>query len=137
MNLPITATVAALCALLLLLLAIRTVRQRLRLKQAFGDGGDAKLISASRSHGNLAEHAPIVILMFGLLELSGARTDVLTGLAVIFVIGRIAHIIGLHTPSEPGEAPFPRKIGVITTWLTLVVLALWILWMVMGSSTGA
>ncbi|MBY0393020.1 MAG: MAPEG family protein, partial [Novosphingobium sp.] len=70
--LPVTAFVTAVCALMLLITAIDTVRQRMRLSAAFGDGGDAKLISASRSHANLAEHAPIVILMLGVLELAHA-----------------------------------------------------------------
>ena len=129
MSLPITGAVAAICALLLLFMAIQTVRQRLRLKVAFGDGGDAKLISASRSHGNLAEHAPIVIVMLGLLELSHASHNWLAAIAVMFVVGRVAHIIGLHTPSEPGKAPIGRQIGVVTTLLTLGGLAAWILWM--------
>ncbi len=129
MSLPITGAVAAICALLLLFMAIQTVRQRLRLKVAFGDGGDAKLISASRSHGNLAEHAPIVIVMLGLLELSHASQFWLVAIAVMFVVGRVAHIIGLHTPSEPGKAPIGRQIGVVTTLLTLGGLAAWILWM--------
>ena len=68
MPLPVTAFVAAVCALLLLVTAIDTVRQRLRLKAAFGDHGDPKLISASRAHGNLAEYAPITIILLGLLE---------------------------------------------------------------------
>jgi uncharacterized membrane protein YecN with MAPEG domain len=127
MSLPITAAVAAFCALLLLYLAIQTIRHRLRTKLAFGDGGDPALISASRSHGNLAEHAPIVILMLGLLELNHANPSVLTGFAAVFVLGRIAHVIGLHTPSEPGKAPVPRQIGVVTTSVTLAGLALWLL----------
>jgi uncharacterized protein len=129
MTLPITATVAAACAILLLIMAVQTVRQRLRLKQAFGDGGDAALIAASRSHGNLAEHAPITILLLGLLEMAGANRTVLTAVAVVFVIGRVAHIIGLHTPSVPGKAPVPRQIGVITTWLTLTVLSVWTIYL--------
>ena len=67
MPVPVTAFVAAVCALLLLLTAIGTVRQRIRAQAAFGDAGDAKLISACRSHGNLAEHAPIVILLLAFL----------------------------------------------------------------------
>jgi uncharacterized protein len=132
MSLPITAATAALCALLLLTMAIQTVRQRLRLKVAFGDAGDAGLISASRSHGNLAEHAPIVILMLGLLETNKANCTLLVAFAAVFVIGRVAHIIGLHTPSKPGKAPVPRQIGVLTTWLTLGGLALWLLWMLVA-----
>lgn len=123
MLLPITATTAAVLALLLLFLAIQTVRQRLKLKVGFGDGGDQGLISASRSHGNLAEHAPIVLIMLGLLEFGRANPTILLAVASAFVIGRIAHVIGLHQPSEPGKAPLMRQIGVILTWLTLLVLA--------------
>jgi uncharacterized membrane protein YecN with MAPEG domain len=122
MTLPVTTLVTVVCAFLLLITAIDTVRQRLRAKLAFGDGGDAKLISASRSHGNLAEHAPIVIIMIGLLELGQANHQLLQGIAVLFLIGRVAHIIGLYTPSVPGKAPIPRQIGVIATWATLAVL---------------
>jgi uncharacterized membrane protein YecN with MAPEG domain len=129
MPLPVTAAVAAACAILLLIMGIQTVRQRLRLKQAFGDGGDARLISASRSHGNLAEHAPIVILLLGLLESAQANHTVLSVVGAVFVLGRVAHIIGLHMPSEPGKAPVPRQIGVVATWATLAGLSGWTLYL--------
>jgi len=127
MALPITALTAALLGLLLLILAILTVRQRLKLKVAFGDGADAGLIAASRSHANLAEHAPIVLIMLGLLENAGANETLLMSVAGAFVIGRVAHVFGLHMPSEPGKAPLPRQIGVILTWLTMAVLAVMLL----------
>ena len=129
MSLPITSLVAAICAIMLLITAIDTVRQRLRLKTAFGDAGDSRLISASRSHGNLAEHAPIVILMIGMLELNEANHIVLMSIGALFLVGRAAHIVGLYTPSEPGKAPVPRQIGVVTTWLTLAGLSGWTLYM--------
>ena len=94
MPLPVTAFVAAVCALLLLVTAIDTVRQRLRLKAAFGDHGDPKLISASRAHGNLAEYAPITIILLGLLETVRADHMALMILGAIFLIGRVAHIVG-------------------------------------------
>ena len=123
MPLPITATVTAICALLLLYTAFMTVRQRFKLKAAFGDAGDQGLIAASRSHGNLAEHAPIVLIMMGLLENGTVHTTLLTVIGAAFVLGRIAHIVGLHQPSEPGKAPLARQVGVILTWLTILVLA--------------
>lgn len=129
MQLPITAFVAAVCAIMLLITAIDTVRQRLRLKVAFGDGNDAKLISASRAHGNLAEHAPIVILLIALLEMSRAHHLTLMTIGALFLLARVAHIIGLFMPSTPGKAPVPRQIGVIGTWLTLAVLAGWTLFL--------
>ena len=129
MTLPVTAFVGAVCALLLLFTAMLTVRQRLRLKAAFGDHGDAKLIAASRSHGNLAEHAPIVVILLGLLETARANHVALMVIGALFLIGRVAHIAGLHAPSVPGKAPVPRQIGVMATWVTVLVLAAWTLWM--------
>jgi len=128
MSLPVTAFVAAICALLLLFTAIDTVRQRLRLRVAFGDGGDDRLISAVRSHANLAEHAPIVIILIGLLETVEANHMALMVIGAIFLIGRVAHIVGLYAPVS-GKPPVPRQIGVIATWASLLLLSGWTLWM--------
>lgn len=128
MTLPVTAFVAAICAIMLLITAIDTVRHRVRAKAAFGDGGDSKLISATRSHGNLAEHAPIVILLLGLLEMSRANHMALMGIGALFLAGRVSHIVGLYAPMST-KPPLPRSIGVIVTWLVLVALSAWTLWM--------
>lgn len=126
MPVPVTAFVAAICALLLLLTAIDTVRQRIRAKAAFGDAGDAKLISASRSHGNLAEHAPIVILLLAFLELAHAWHMGLMAIGALFLFGRVIHIWGLYLPAST-KPPLPRSLGVIITWLTLAILSGWTL----------
>ena len=127
MQLPVTAMVAAGSAILLLILAIDTIRNRLRTKVAFGDGGDARLTSASRAHGNLAEHAPIVLIMLGLLEYNNADHAVLWWIGVVFLAGRVAHAVGLYTPSAPGKSPIPRQIGVVATFGTIAVLAVLLL----------
>ena len=132
MLLPITAITAAILALLLLALAMLTVKHRLALKAAHGDAEDPGLIAASRSHGNLAEHAPIVLIMLGLLEHNGACAACLTAIAAVFVIGRFAHAWGLHIKSAPGKSPIPRQIGVVATWLTILALAGWLMVMALG-----
>ncbi len=124
--LPVTAFVAAVCAIMLLITAVDTVRQRMRIGAAFGDKGDGKLISASRSHANLAEHAPIVILMLGVLELAHASPLGLKVVAGLFLAARAAHIVGLYAPVDT-KPPLPRSLGVIGTWLTMLVLAGWCL----------
>lgn len=129
MTLPITALTAAICAIMLLITAIDTVRNRLRAKAAFGDGGDATLVSASRSHGNLAEHAPLAVILIGLLEQSGAHHWTLTGIAVLFLFARMMHIIGLYAPMST-KPPLPRQIGVIGTWLSYALLIGWTLYLV-------
>jgi uncharacterized protein len=128
MTLPVTAFVAAICALLLLITAIDTVRQRIRAEAAFGDAGDAKLISASRSHGNLAEHAPIVILLLAFLEMSNAWHLGLMIVGALFLFGRVMHIWGLYLPMSKNP-PLPRSAGVIVTWLVLAVLSGWVLYL--------
>lgn len=128
MPVPVTAFVAAICALLLLLTAIDTVRQRIRAQAAFGDAGDAKLISASRSHGNLAEHAPIVILLLAFLELAHAWHMGLMAIGALFLFGRVMHIWGLYLPAST-KPPVPRQIGVMVTWLTLASLSGWTLYL--------
>jgi uncharacterized membrane protein YecN with MAPEG domain len=128
MILPVSAVVAAICALMLLITAIDTVRHRVRIGAAFGDKGDNKLVSASRAHGNLAEHAPIVILMMAFLELSHASHTGLVAIGALFVAARAAHIVGLYVPVNT-KPPLPRSFGVISTWLIMLILSGWTLWM--------
>jgi uncharacterized protein len=128
MTLPVTAFVAVVCAIMLLITGIDTVRNRIRLSAAFGDSNDQKLISATRSHGNLAEHAPIVILLLAVLELSNAHHMTLMAIGAVFLAGRVSHIIGIYMPMSK-EPPLPRSIGVILTWLVMAVLSGWTLWM--------
>lgn len=129
MTLPVTAFVAAVCALLLLMTALDTVRQRMRLKMPFGDDGDLKLIAASRAHGNLAEYGPITVILLGLLETARANHMALLIIGAMFLIGRVAHIHGIYTRSGPGKPPVGRQIGVVVTFATLLLLGGWTLWM--------
>ena len=128
MTLPVSAFVAAICAIMLLITAIDTVRQRMRAKIPFGDNDDAKLISAVRSHGNLAEHAPIVVLLLAFLEMSRANHIILMAIGALFLAGRVSHIAGLYAPMST-KPPLPRSLGVIATWLTIAALSGWTLLM--------
>ena len=126
MTLPVTAALTAALAALLLLLAIDTVRNRFRTQQAFGTADDDKLTRASRAHGNLAEHAPIVIIMVALLEMSRADHMGLMAIAGAFVVARVLHALGLYMdPPDNGGPPWPRAVGVILTWLVIAALGAW------------
>ena len=129
MSLPVTALTAVICAIMLLITAIDTVRQRMRSKTAFGDGGDPVLISAMRSHANLAEHAPLAVIMIGLLEMVRANHWALTGVACLFLASRALHIIGLYAPAST-KPPLPRQLGVMGTWTSYALLIGWILYLV-------
>ncbi|MEZ0242225.1 MAG: MAPEG family protein [Sphingomonas sp.] len=126
MDLTITGLTAAALAILLVLLALDTIRNRFRTRLSFGLGDDPRLTSASRAHGNLTENAPIVLILLGLLEIGGADRQILTWVAGAFVVARVFHVIGLYTPSK-GPPPLPRAIGVVTTVLIQLGLAVWLI----------
>jgi len=71
------------------------VVERRRNRQSLGDGGHHALLMAIRRHGNLAENAAIFVAGFALLELVGGGGVVHAALCAAFVLGRIAHAIGL------------------------------------------
>lgn len=125
MNLIITPLTAAALALLLVALAIYTIRLRLKYRAPFGDAGHQDLVSSIRAHGNLAEYMPIGITLVGLLEASHVNALVLGGLAAGFVLCRVLNAIGLfNPPGPPGPA---RSIGIVGTLLILLGLAGWLL----------
>ncbi|RYE02708.1 MAG: glutathione S-transferase [Sphingomonadales bacterium] len=126
MPLTITGFTAAALAILLVLLALDTIRNRFRARQPFGLGDDPALTSASRAHGNLAENAPIALILIALLEYSGAAREILAYAAAAFVAARLLHAIGLYMPSK-GPPPLPRAIGVIATLAIQLGLAGWLL----------
>ncbi len=134
MALPVTAALAAALGALLLLLAYDTVRNRFRTQTSFGTGDDEKLTRASRAHGNLAEHAPIAIILVGLLEHSGANHMGLMIVAGVFLLARLLHAAGLYmNPPAKGGPPLPRAVGVILTWIVIATLCGWTLWMLTGN----
>ena len=125
MHLVITALTASALAFLLVLLAVVTIRLRMKYAAAFGDGGHQDLVSAVRAHGNLAEYMPIGITLIGLLEASGVDFTILAILAAGFVGCRLLNAIGLFAP--PGPPGPARSIGIVGTLLILLGLAGWLL----------
>jgi len=122
---PITALYAALIALLFLGCAFQVVKQRRRAKVGLGAGGDVQLECAVRVHGNLAEYAPIVLLLMLLCEINGGAAWLLHLIGGAFVLVRIAHAFGLAASAGTSKG---RLIGTAGTWAIILVLALANLW---------
>ncbi len=96
MEFPVTtAYVAAFIGILQFALMVPIGMARRAASVSIGDGGDEKLQMKIRRHGNLAENAPIVILLLGLFELAGGNPDWVMYLAVLFVAARISHALAL------------------------------------------
>lgn len=129
--LPITSTVAALLAALMLPLTIMISMRRVHLGKAagdvalyvFGDGDDETLRRRIRALGNFVEYVPMALLMLALIEAQGASTTMLWSLGGAFAAGRVLHAFGmLAMPRKPA----PRIVGMMTTYAALLLPAVWI-----------
>ncbi len=93
-----------------MLLAVVVIRRRD--KQSLGDGGNADLLRATRRHGNFAENAAIFVIGLALFEMIGGERLTAEVFAGIFIIGRVAHAIGL---SLKNTANLYRVLGTVLT----------------------
>ena len=123
MTLPITLTIAGAAALLHIWLAARVSRLRRHFKVSVGDGGNEALLRRIRAHGNYVENMPFFLILLGLVELAGGDRRILWGIAIAFVLARIAHAFGMDQPS-PSRL---RLVGMLTSTLVLIGLAGWAL----------
>lgn len=124
MPLPVTGLFTALFLLLMIGLSIQVVRMRMRAGVSLGDGDDKRLRAAIRTHANAAEHIPLVLIGLGALETLGAAPTALLGYGGVLVIARLLHVVGLNRPRPVNPL---RQIGVIGTWLVMLVQALHLL----------
>jgi len=132
MLLPMTLTIAAACAVLNIWLALRVSQRRIKGKVMIGDGGDARLQAAARAHANFVEYAPFVLILVAGIELAGGSATWLWIAGIVFVLGRVAHGLGMDR-----AAPNPlRAGGIVATWLVLAGLAAWALVLVYASDRG-
>ena len=91
----ITGLYAALCAILVVGLALRVVMHRFRHRIGIGDGGDKSLVQLIRVHGNAIENVPLALLLLLLLELNQTAPLWLHVFGIVLVLGRIVHAFGL------------------------------------------
>lgn len=120
-TLPVTLASAAALGAINLWLALRIVRMRVRDEVLIGDGGDDLLAGRMRAHANLVEYAPFVLVLLALIELARGSGMALGLTALIFVIARIAHPMGM----DLRRSNLPRAGGAILTWLVLAFLVGW------------
>lgn len=116
--LPVALATAAACAVINLWLAIRIGQVRRAAGISIGDGGDERLTVRMRAQANFVENAPFVVILIGLIELAVGTHAWLWGIAVLFVIARVLHPIGMDGMWKPG-----RMIGTALTMLILLGLA--------------
>lgn len=85
----VTALLAALLGILAALLTVQVIRNRGRFSVDISDGGNPPLAQAIRAHGNLAEHAPMALIVLALAEAAGTQRWLIVGLGGVFLIARL------------------------------------------------
>jgi len=121
-GLQVASVYIAINILILIWLAVRVVSRRRSGKISIGDGGSDDLAIAIRVHGNASEYIPATLV--GLLALAFLESPVwsLHALGITFTLGRVMHAFGMGGPI------IFRQLGVLFTWLTMVILSLAILY---------
>lgn len=119
MLLPVTLCTAAAAGILTLWMMVRTGQVRAKAHIAHGDGDNPHLIRRMRAQLNFVESAPFILLLIAGIELSGKGGQWLGYIAAFYILGRIAHTVGMDN-EEVGK---PRMIGVAITMLTLIGLS--------------
>lgn len=117
---PATTLLAVGAALLTMWHMIRIGRVRISEKVLHGAGENELLARRMRGQLNFVESAPFVIALALIIELAEAGGIWLTAIAALFLLGRVAHGIGMdHDYPHKG-----RQYGTMATMLTLLVLSI-------------
>jgi len=92
-----------------------------------GHNDSESMQRAIRVHGNFTEYAPMAMLgLFGMAA-CGASTYWMYGIGGAFTLGRLLHALGY---SKVSGLSFGRFYGMVFTSLSLLVMALYLLFLV-------
>jgi uncharacterized membrane protein YecN with MAPEG domain len=121
MLLSTTLSLGAAALLINFWLGMRCGKVRAANKINFGDGGNELMIRRMRAQLNFVEQVPLTLLVVAAVEIAGKGGAWLAPLGGVFLLGRIAHAIGMDGTFKAG-----RPIGMVTGMLlqlALVVVA--------------
>ena len=123
--LPVSLTFAGALALVNLWLATRVVRVRRSGKVLMGDGDNPLLLCRMRAQANFVEYTPFILILMALIELAGGPKPWLWAIGIAYVLARIVHAFGMDRRRMPNPM---RAAGAATTWVILLGLGLWAIW---------
>lgn len=119
MLLPTTLCLAAAAAIINFWLSIRCGQVRSREKISIGTGGNDLLERRMRAQLNFAENTPWILFLIAGIELAGKGASWLPIVGAIYMLGRVAHGLGMDgTRFGAGRAA-----GTIITMLSQLGLA--------------
>jgi len=122
-TLPITLTIAGAAVLINVWLGARVSQLRWRHKVSMGDAGNPQVAARMRAHSNFIEYTPFFLILLALVELAQGSRTWLWLVAILFILGRLAHPFGMDRPA-PNKL---RVVGILITWAVLLGLAVYAL----------
>ena len=119
--LPVTLTAAAAAAIINIWLGLRAGQMRAKTKISIGDDGPGGPLTARmRAQLNFLENTAFFLVLVAAIELAGRGMPWLAWVVAAYMIGRIAHGLGM----DGGTFALGRPIGVLITMLSLLGLAI-------------
>jgi uncharacterized membrane protein YecN with MAPEG domain len=117
----VSAFYAALAGLMCAALSIMVIRLRGVTRTSIGGGDDPRMSRMTRVFGNFAEYAALVLVLLALAEMLGVSRTWLHIYGAAFLLGRIAHAIGL---SRTLKVNIGRTAGMVLTLGTIIALSI-------------
>ncbi len=117
----ITLLYGGLLALWFFILSVRVIQGRFGAgSPSLGDGGNPVMLRRIRAHANFAEYVPLVLVLMGFLEISGAAAWQLHVIGAALLLGRLLHGYAL---AFTAQFAFGRTAGIALTFMSLLVAA--------------
>ncbi|WP_404365628.1 MAPEG family protein [Marinobacter sp.] len=123
---PVSAVFASVLAVLFIVLGYRVSLFRLKHQKGFGHNNDRDFEAAVRAHANLAEYAPIALILLVVGELNGVSTQLVYWTGLTFVASRLLHAWGMY--KGRGGPHKARLVGILLSWISILVMAGLVVW---------
>lgn len=120
MLLPTTLCMAAAAAIINFWLAMRCGQVRTKEKISIGTGGSDLMERRMRAQLNFVENTPWILALIAGIELAGKGSSWLPIVGAVYMLGRVAHGLGMDGTSFG----VGRSIGTAITMLTQLGLAI-------------
>lgn len=117
MLLPTTLCLSAAALLINFWLGMRVSKLRHVMGVSIGDGGHEPIVRRMRAQANFIENVPLTLVLIAAVELAGKGGAWLAPAGAVFMLGRIAHGIGMDGNFKAG-----RPIGMLTGMLLQLAL---------------
>lgn len=131
MQLPqIALAVTAIFVLMSIPMAVAVGLRRAKTGILLLHGDDEELLRLMRAHGNFIEYVPLALLALAGAEIAGAAPWLVVSCGGMLLLARVIHYFGLRAAVNSKG----RAIGAGLTSLTMLALALAILWQLGTSS---